>query len=360
MGAILLLEDGRRFEGDAFGAAATRVGEIVFHTAMTGYQEILTDPSFAEQVVVMTSPHIGNTGVNDEDPESDRIWASGLVVRRLSRAPSNFRSQGGLHQYLKQRGIPGIQGIDTRALVRHIRTRGAMKCAISTDGTPLDALREQVDSWPGMVGRDLASEVCCEQPYTFAEPDEPRLRFTVIDGGVKKNILRLLAQAGHAVRVVPITAPVETWVDGADALMFGNGPGDPDANPEIVAKVKRAIELRPSVGICLGHQLLALAAGAKTYKLPFGHRGGNQPVRDESGRVAITSQNHGFAVERASLEATGAVVTHVHLNDQTVSGFRHEERGLYAVQFHPEDCPGPHDGRYLIEDFTNFVEPRCR
>ena len=359
MGAILLLEDGRTFEGDAFGAATTRVGEIVFHTAMTGYQEILTDPSFTEQVVVMTAPHIGNTGVNDEDPESARVWSSGLVVRRLSRAPSSHRSQGGLHQYLQQQGVPGIHDLDTRALVRHIRTLGAMKCAISTDGSSIGALREQIAAWPGMVGRDLASETCCEEAWVLCAPEKPRLRLALIDGGMKSNIGRLLEAAGHAVRVHPITDPVEAWVRDVDGVFFSNGPGDPAANPEVVAKVAAAIEQRPCVGICLGHQLLALALGATTYKLPFGHRGGNQPVRDESGRVLITSQNHGFAVDRTSLEARGGVVTHVHLNDHTVSGFRHEA-GAYAVQFHPEAAPGPHDGLGLIEDFTRFLEARCR
>lgn len=359
MGAILLLEDGRLFEGDAFGAATTRVGEIVFHTAMTGYQEILTDPSFTEQVVVMTAPHIGNTGVNSEDPESSRVWSSGLVVRRLSRAPSSFRSEGGLHQYLTQQGVPGIQDLDTRALVRHIRQLGAMKCAVSTDGTPIEELRERIAAWPGMVGRDLASETCCDKAYVLCAPAQPRLRLALIDGGMKTNIGRLLEAAGHAVRVHPITDSVADWVRDVDAVFFSNGPGDPAANPEVIAKVAAALKLRPCVGICLGHQLLALALGATTYKLPFGHRGGNQPVRDEAGRVLITSQNHGFAVDRASLEAIGGTVTHVHLNDQTVSGFRHDA-GAYAVQFHPESAPGPHDGRGLFEDFARFVEARCR
>lgn len=362
MGAILLLEDGRSFEGEAFGAVGTRVGEAVFHTAMTGYQEVLTDPSFAEQVVVMTAPQVGNTGVNLDDPESERVWASGFVVRQLSRAPSSWRSRGGLHQYLQSSGVPGIQGVDTRAIVRHLRSRGAMKCAVSTDGTALTALREQLDAWPGMVGRALAGEVCCKAPYVLCDPPRPRIRMSVVDGGVKRNILRLLEGANAYVRVHPVTDPAEAWLHGVDAVLFSNGPGDPAADPAIVAQVREAIGHKPLVGICLGHQLLALGLGATTYKLPFGHRGGNQPVRDErTGRIEITSQNHGFGVDRESLEAVGATVTHVHLNDGTVSGFQHAGKGVFAVQYHPEAAPGPHDSRGLIDQFIRFAEERaCR
>ncbi|MCB9676914.1 MAG: glutamine-hydrolyzing carbamoyl-phosphate synthase small subunit [Alphaproteobacteria bacterium] len=362
MGAILLLEDGRTFEGEAFGAVTTRVGEAVFHTAMTGYQEVLTDPSFAEQIVTMTAPHVGNTGVNLDDPESERVWAAGYVVRQLSRAPSSWRSEGGLHQYLKAHGVPGLQGIDTRALVRHIRDRGAMKCVVSTDGTSPGELRERLDAWPGMVGRNLAAEVCTRDAYVLCDPPDAKLRVTLVDGGVKKNILRLLEATGVYVRVHPITDPAEAWVDGSDVVFFSNGPGDPAASATIVGEVAKAIEARPCVGICLGHQLLALGLGASTYKLPFGHRGGNQPVRDErTGRVEITSQNHGFAVDRESLLATGAEVTHTHLNDHTISGFWHREKGVFAVQYHPEAAPGPHDSRGLVQQFLDFAaEHACR
>jgi len=359
MGAILLLEDGRKFTGEAFGAAVTRVGEAVFNTAVTGYQEVLTDPSYAEQVVTMTAPHIGNTGVNEDDPESERVWVSGYVVRSLTRAPSNWRSTGGLHQYLARQGVPGMQGIDTRALVRHLRSRGAMKCVISTDGTPEATLREQLAAWPGMAGRNLASEVSCSAPWEFASPTAPRMRFAVVDGGCKRNILQMLAETGCGVRVHPISDPAEAWMDGVDAVLVSNGPGDPAAIPGVVDELRKVIDRGvPVVGICLGSQLLALALGAETYKLKFGHRGVNQPVQDlRTGRVEITSQNHGFAVDRASLERVGAEVTHVHLNDQTVSGFCHHGKRVYAVQYHPESNPGPHDSRFiLLEHFIRFAQ----
>ena len=353
MGAILLLEDGRRFEGEAFGANTTRVGEAVFNTAMTGYQEVLTDPSYAEQVVTMTAPHIGNTGVNPEDPESPRVWPAGFIVRSLSRGPSNWRSTGSLHHYLVEHGVPGMQGIDTRALVRHLRDRGAMRCVISTDGTPLDALHARLTAWPGMVGRDLASEVSCTAPYTYAAPAAPVARFAVLDGGCKQNILRMLAARGCAVRVFPMGTPAAELTRDADAVLLSNGPGDPAAVAGVPEQLRTVLGRLPLLGICLGHQLLALTVGATTYKLKFGHRGGNQPVRDErSGRVLITSQNHGFAVDRSSLLAAGGVVTHTHLNDQSVSGFAHPQHRVLAVQYHPEASPGPHESSVIIDEFV--------
>ncbi|MEQ1502395.1 MAG: glutamine-hydrolyzing carbamoyl-phosphate synthase small subunit [Myxococcota bacterium] len=352
MGAILLLEDGRKFTGDAFGASATRVGEAVFNTSMTGYQEILTDPSYAEQIVTMTVPHVGNTGVNNDDPESERVWCAGFVVRSLTRGPSSWRSTGGLDQYLVRNGVPGMQGIDTRALVRHLRDRGAMRCAISTDGTPEAELRERMAAWPGMDGRALATEVSCRSPYVLAAPERPTARFAVLDGGSKRNILRLLEQAGAYVRVHPLTDRAEAFTDGVDAVLVTNGPGDPAALPQVVAELRAALGKKPLLGICLGFQLLALACGATTYKLKFGHRGANQPVRDErTGKVQITSQNHGFGVDRASLLRVGGVVTHTHLNDESVSGFAHDGHGVFAVQYHPEAAPGPHDGSSVFAEF---------
>jgi len=361
MGAILLLEDGRKFTGEAFGAVATRVGEAVFNTAMTGYQEVLTDPSYAEQVVTMTAPHIGNTGVNGEDPESEKVWVAGYVCRSLTRAPSNWRSTGGLDQYLRKHGVPGIQGVDTRALVRHLRSRGAMRCVLSTDGTPEEELMELLQAWPGMEGRNLASEVSCTKAWTFAEPEQPRLRFTVVDGGCKRNILELLENAGCAVRVHPISDSAEAWMKDVDAVLVSNGPGDPAAIPGVVDELTKVIDAGvPVVGICLGSQLLSIALGASTYKLKFGHRGANQPVQDlRTGKVEITSQNHGFAVDEESLLAVGGEVTHRHLNDHTVSGFWHRDKGVYAVQYHPESNPGPHDSRaILLEQFVQFAQER--
>ena len=359
MGGLLLLEDGRRFDGEAFGARGMRVGEVVFNTAMSGYQEVLTDPSYHEQIVVMTSAHIGNTGVNTADPESGRVWAAGFVAREFSRYHSNHRAEEGLDHYLRAAQVPALQGIDTRALVRHIRSRGAMKGVICTDGTPIEALQAHMAAWPGMAGRALAAEVADPAPSLPHDPERPRARVTVIDGGAKRNIVRLLGEAGCRVRVMPITATAEEWLaEESDYLLFSNGPGDPAALPNVIAEIRKAVGRRPLAGICLGHQLLALALGAETYKLRFGHRGANHPVRDlETGRVEITSQNHGFCVSPGGLEKVGATVTHVNLNDQTIAGFRHDEKKVIGVQFHPEACPGPHDsGHLILERFLRFAQ----
>jgi carbamoyl-phosphate synthase small subunit len=355
MGGILLLEDGRTFLGEAFGALTTRVGEVVFNTAMTGYQEILTDPSYREQIVAMTTPHIGNYGVNDEDMESSQIHVAGFVVRKLSRKSSNFRSTGGLEAWLRKSGIPGLQGIDTRALVRHIRDKGAMRAVISTDGTSADELWERLEAWPGMEGRALALEVSRSEPAVTHRGEPGALRVTLVDGGAKRNIGRLLAQAGCTVTEAPLNASAESWMKDADLIFFSNGPGDPAALPEVVAEIRKVVGQRPMAGICLGHQLLALALGANTYKLPYGHRGANHPVRDETtGRVEITSQNHGFCVDRDAIESVGGTVTHTHLNDGTVAGFAHSEHRVAAVQFHPEASPGPRDSEHLV--LKRFLE----
>ena len=351
MGGILLLEDGRSFSGEAFGAVTTTVGEVVFNTSMTGYQEILTDPSYREQIVTMTTAHVGNYGVNEDDPESGRVQAAGFIARTFSRRASNHRATGNLDSYLRRAGVPGLHGIDTRALVRHIRSKGAMKAVISTDGTPADQLWENLHAWPGMEGRALAHEVCTDEPYVFHDPADPVLRVSVLDGGVKQNILRLFAEASCRVQVFPAATPASVLRDGADAVFLSNGPGDPAPLTGMVAEVRQLVGQVPLLGICLGHQLLGLSLGADTFKLRFGHRGGNHPVRDlETGRIEITSQNHGFCVDPAGLETAGATLTHVNLNDQTLEGFRHDDLRVMGVQFHPEAAPGPRDSQHLLID----------
>jgi len=349
VGGILLLEDGRSFAGEAFGSRTTRVAEVVFNTAMTGYQEVLTDPSYCDQIVTMTVPHVGNYGVNTDDPESSKVWVSGFVVRELSRRYSNHRGTEGLDRYLREAGVPGIQGIDTRALVRHIRDKGAMKAAISTDGTSRDELAERLAAWPGMSGRGLAEVVSTKGRYLYADPATPVGSVAVVDGGVKSNILRLLKESGLRVEVFPWNSTAEDWMDGNDFVFLSNGPGDPAALDGMVGEVKKVVGTKPIVGICLGHQLLGRALGAKTFKLGFGHRGANHPVRDlETGRVEITSQNHGFCVDPEGIKAAGGVTTHINLNDQTLAGFKHETLRIAAVQFHPEASPGPHDSAHLV------------
>ncbi len=364
----LVLSDGTVFTGEAFGSRTEVAGEVVFNTAMTGYQEVLTDPSYAGQIVTMTYPHIGNYGVNGSDVESARPWVTGFVVREAARRPSNYRSEGTLHGYLERHGIPGIAGIDTRALVRRVRMHGAMPAVLSALDLDDDSLRAKAKAAPDMAGQDLVRDVCAGEAYDWTEGEprdfraghprpSPVYRVAAVDCGIKRNILRLLVDGGFDVRVFPATATAEEILAyQPDGLFLSNGPGDPAPVDYVASTVRTLLPKLPTFGICLGHQILALACGAKTYKLKFGHRGGNQPVKDlTTGKVEITSQNHGFAVDEGSLEGSGLELTHVNLNDNTVEGFRHVEYPAYAVQYHPEASPGPHDSRYLFPRFRELI-----
>ena len=362
MKAILALEDGTVFTGTAFGAAGERCGEIVFNTSMTGYQEILTDPSYKGQIVTMTYPLIGNYGINDADIESARPRVEGFVVREVSRIASNWRSQKSLVQYLLEHGVVGIEGIDTRALTRHIRTAGAMKAVLSSEDLDEKRLIQKARDSRSLVGIDLVKEVTCAKPYSWNEfvrspaaaqsegrPDREiqPYRVAAIDCGIKYNILRLLAAAGCDVTVVPAgTSAQEIAALKPSGVFLSNGPGDPAAVPYVVETVRRLMADYPVFGICLGHQMLGLACGGATYKLKFGHRGGNQPVQDlPTGKVAITSQNHGFCVDLGSINQDEVELTHINFNDHTVEGMRHKKYPVFSVQYHPEASPGPHDAR---------------
>lgn len=365
---LLALEDGRIFEGISFGAEGENVGEAVFNTSMTGYQEILTDPSYNGQIVTMTYPLIGNYGVNQEDIESYKPHVKGFVVRERSRLVSNWRATMSLPEYLKRHNIVALEGIDTRALTKHLRSAGAKKACISTVDLDPHRLVEKAQQWAGLIGRDLVKEVTCKEPYTWPQAgakesecvqDAARPRFKVVayDFGIKYNILRLLVASGCDVTVVPASTPAETALAyKPNGIFLSNGPGDPEGVPYAVETVRKLAGKVPIFGICLGHQIIALAFGARTYKLKFGHRGANHPVLNyATGRVEITSQNHGFAVDVDSLGRAGLVPTHVNLNDQTSEGLRHKELPIFSVQYHPEASPGPHDSRYLFEEFRRLL-----
>jgi carbamoyl-phosphate synthase small subunit len=356
--AILVLEDGRTFSGASFGADGESFGEIVFNTSMTGYQEILTDPSYAGQIVCMTYPLIGNYGTNEEDVESRRPWAEGFIVREASRIVSNFRSTRSLQDYLKANGIVGIEHIDTRALVRHIRDKGAMRAGLSTIELDTDALLKKVLASPEMANRELASAVSVDKNYDYPAAGSEQYHIVAYDFGVKTNSLREFAKFGCRVTVVPEnTTADEVMALKPDGVFLSNGPGDPASMQTVVAEIKKLAESQmPMFGICLGHQLLGEAFGGETYKLKFGHRGGNQPIKDlTTGRIEIASHNHGFAVTADSLPAD-VEVTHINLNDRTVAGLRHKTLPVFSVQYHPESAPGPHDSEYLFERFVKLIK----
>ncbi len=374
--AILALEDGSVFKGKAFGAAKTVVGEAVFNTSMTGYQEVLTDPSYFGQIVTMTAVEIGNYGVNPDDNESDSVKVAGFVVRQVSPIASSWRSRSTLQEYLEQAGIPGISGVDTRAITKKIRSAGAMKACLTTEPISEEEAVNRARGWEGLVGVDYVKEVSCKAPYDFQVTDQscspfsipgttlyrserrkPLFKCAAIDFGAKRSIFTKLSFHGFDVRVFPADASAELIEEFApDALFLSNGPGDPSAVGYAHKTVARLIQKFPTFGICFGHQVITHAIGAHTYKLKFGHRGGNQPVKNlETGKVSITSQNHGFAADAASVEKNGGIITEINLNDDTVEGLRLKDLPVFSVQYHPEAAPGPNDADPLFTDFYNMV-----
>ena len=368
MKAVLALADGQSYVGRSFGSEGEALGEVVFNTSMTGYQEILTDPSYEGQMVAMTYPEIGNVGVNPEDVESRKPFVKGFMVKEYSPVPSNWRATQSLHQYMKDHGIVGIEGIDTRSLVKHLRDRGSQEGIISTVQQSPEELIAKAQGSPGLLGRDLVKEVTCQDPYGwdvgkwelgrgYQPKGQSGYSVVAYDYGIKFNILRGLVESGCNVKVVPARTPADdVLAENPDGIFLSNGPGDPDGVPYGKEIVQKLIGKKPIFGICLGHQILGLALGGKTYKLKFGHHGGNQPVMDlTTQKVEITTQNHGFAVEANSLKGS-TVVTHVNLNDCTVEGLAHKELPIFSVQYHPESSPGPHDAHYLFRRFVEMMK----
>lgn len=371
MKAIIALEDGTIFEGRSFTGSGEAVGEIVFNTSMSGYQEILTDPSYTGQIVTMTYPLIGNYGVNKEDMESGAVHPRAFLVKEYNAYPSNYRSEQTLAEFLQDYGVLGVEGFDTRALVRHIRTKGAMKGVISTTDLDPDSLVEKARAWTGLVGQDMVSQVSCKEPYGWAENKavpgtsfstaEPGmnnpLKIVAFDFGIKFNQSRIFTEKGCQVQVVPASTDAETVLAmNPDGIFLSNGPGDPEGVPGVVETIRALLGKKPMFGICLGHQIMGLAYGGKTFKLKFGHRGGNQPVKDLStGKVEITSQNHGFCLDMESLDPEEVELTHINLNDNSVEGMRHKKYPAFSVQYHPEHAPGPHDAMYLFDRFIDMM-----
>lgn len=366
MKALIALEDGTVFEGESFTGAGETTGEIVFNTGMSGYQEILMDPSYRGQIVTMTYPLIGNYGINEEDMESSRIHVEAFLVKEYQDYPSNFRSTGSLAAFLKKYNILGVQGIDTRALTRHIRLAGALRGIVSTEDLDPQSLIAKAKKSPGLIGRDLVKEVTCNAPYgwnngkpkpgsNFSSSDPGKFKVVAFDFGLKYNQLRLLAERNCSVQVVPATtAAKDILAMDPDGIFLSNGPGDPAGIQGVVENVRDLLGKKPIFGICLGHQILGLAYGGTTYKLKFGHRGSNQPVKDLiTGKIEITSQNHGFCVDLASLDKNEVELTHINLNDSSLEGMRHKKFPAFSVQYHPENAPGPHDSVYL---FDRFIE----
>jgi carbamoyl-phosphate synthase small subunit len=381
MKALLALEDGRTFACRSFTGSGEAWGEVVFNTGMTGYQEVLTDPSYSGQIVTMTYPLVGSYGVNDEDVESDRIQVAAFLVREYQAFPSNYRSTSSLAAYLKEQGVLGLEELDTRALTRHIRKAGAMRAFISTKNLDPTACVERAGQIPQMAGQDLAQEVTTKAPYgwidgkpIFRQQGEralnrniwkhkgEKLRVAAFDFGIKYNILRCLEQTGFEVVVVPAATRADVIrAMEPDGVFLSNGPGDPEPVTYAIETIRALVGYVPMFGICLGHQLLGLALGGRTFKLKFGHRGANQPVKNLlTGRIEITSQNHGFAVDIESLKGKNVEITHINLNDNTLEGFRHREHPIFTAQYHPEASPGPHDANYLFDEFKTMIRASKR
>ena len=355
--AILFLENGLFFKGYALGSIGTTTGELCFNTGMVGYQEILTDPSYCGQLITMTYPHIGNYGTNNQYIESTQIQASGFIVKEGAKYPSNYLSQKSISEYLKQYNIVGIQGVDTRAITRVIREQGAMNAIISSEIFDQSILSKYLENAPSMEGLNLAQSVTCDKSYKYSQPDQIRFKVVAIDFGIKSNILRLLKQKGCDITVVPanITSN-EIKKLNPDGIFLSNGPGDPAAVLDAIKCIKSLLGHYPIFGICLGHQLLALSLGAQTFKLKYGHRGCNHPVKNLiTGKVEITSQNHGFAVSNSNLPSN-VNVTHLNLNDNTIAGISCSDLKAFSIQYHPESCPGPHDSQYLFDDFITSMK----